>query len=292
MRVVVVLLLVSCNQIYELESTKPRDAFEPFPDEDRDGIADDRDNCPKTPNADQVNTDGDVYGDACDGCPSCMPCANEENHDEDGDLVDDGCDNCPAQKNEDQANVDGDGVGDTCDPSNSIVHHRLLFDGFGTRKSTWLEGNARWDVDGDAILPMPELPTSSTYILASTIELPQSNWSIDVSVELQKASNAGAHVEKLNGGPGAFVHCEANASMTAFQLNNSNISDGMQFPLEPVMRLRLSTTGSIGAQVPSCEAIGIHRLDFPTGLNIRYPGRISLMASQPSRFRHVDVITD
>ncbi len=38
-------------------------------DRDRDGIPDERDNCPDTANAGQQNADGDAAGDACDGCP-------------------------------------------------------------------------------------------------------------------------------------------------------------------------------------------------------------------------------
>jgi hypothetical protein len=39
------------------------------PDTDRDGIIDDRDNCPHVANPDQTDTDGDGVGDACDNCP-------------------------------------------------------------------------------------------------------------------------------------------------------------------------------------------------------------------------------
>lgn len=38
-------------------------------DSDGDGICDTFDNCPDTPNADQLDSDGDGVGDACDGCP-------------------------------------------------------------------------------------------------------------------------------------------------------------------------------------------------------------------------------
>src|SRR2546425_2435415 len=38
-------------------------------DRDGDGIANDPDNCPSTPNADQADADGDVVGDVCDECP-------------------------------------------------------------------------------------------------------------------------------------------------------------------------------------------------------------------------------
>lgn len=70
-------------------------------DGDEDGIADASDNCPVIPNADQDNTDGDMYGDACDG-------------DDDGDFKFDEDDNCPFVANADQKDSDGDGVGDAC----------------------------------------------------------------------------------------------------------------------------------------------------------------------------------
>ena len=39
-------------------------------DTDGDGVFDATDNCPDTPNADQLDSDGDGVGDACDGCVS------------------------------------------------------------------------------------------------------------------------------------------------------------------------------------------------------------------------------
>jgi uncharacterized protein (TIGR03382 family) len=59
-------------------------------DADGDGVPDDFDNCPFTPNRDQADRDGDGVGDACDNCP---------------DLA-----------NKDQKDTDGDGLGDVCDP--------------------------------------------------------------------------------------------------------------------------------------------------------------------------------
>ncbi len=52
------------------------DAEDPAPlnaDRDSDSVLDGHDNCPDTPNTDQLNTDGDKLGDACDPRPQGIP---------------------------------------------------------------------------------------------------------------------------------------------------------------------------------------------------------------------------
>ena len=69
----------------------------------------DADNCAALANPDQLNTDGDALGNACD-------------QDDDGDTVDDDNDNCPLTANADQADDDFDGTGNACDSDNDNDH--------------------------------------------------------------------------------------------------------------------------------------------------------------------------
>ncbi len=61
-------------------------------DSDGDGVPNDQDNCPDTPNPGQQNQDGDLEGDACDLCPT-VPFQNDA-ADADADGKPDACD-CP-----------------------------------------------------------------------------------------------------------------------------------------------------------------------------------------------------
>ena len=72
-----------------------------FIDIDIDGVDDSRDNCGKA-NPDQLDTNGNGVGDACEG------------GDIDNDGVVDSIDNCKWAANPDQKDTDGDGVGDAC----------------------------------------------------------------------------------------------------------------------------------------------------------------------------------
>lgn len=85
---------------------------EPEEDADEDGVGDDADNCPETPNADQADDDEDGVGDVCDNCPED---ANEDQGDDDSDDAGDVCDNCPGLFNPTQSNIDDDDFGDACD---------------------------------------------------------------------------------------------------------------------------------------------------------------------------------
>ena len=71
-------------------------------DRDNDGVPNVNDNCIGTANSNQIDTDSDVSGDACD-------------LDDDNDQVVDVSDNCALHVNQDQADFDHDGIGNACD---------------------------------------------------------------------------------------------------------------------------------------------------------------------------------
>lgn len=112
--------------------TDQGDSYQYADDFDDDGVEDGQDNCPFNFNADQVDSDGDTFGDACDFCPAVAApqeegvaiqrdtdadgTGDECDDDADGDGVANGADNCPLVINPTQENTDGanDG-GDACD---------------------------------------------------------------------------------------------------------------------------------------------------------------------------------
>jgi hypothetical protein len=99
----------------------------PVADADGDGVPDAQDNCPNTPNADQMDTDADQHGDVCDNCPfqvniDQLDCdgdglgdACDAVLDSDGDGVPNATDNCPFHANPLQEDTDTNGMGDVCD---------------------------------------------------------------------------------------------------------------------------------------------------------------------------------
>ena len=82
-------------------------------DIDHDGRPDTLDNCVSVPNADQLDIDRNLRGDACD--------------DFDRDFILNSADNCPQVPNASQADVDGDQIGDACDQEESRLTERCTW---------------------------------------------------------------------------------------------------------------------------------------------------------------------
>lgn len=74
-------------------------------DTDQDGKLDSEDNCDSTPNTDQLDSNNNGIGDACD----------ESTLDDDDDEISNGNDNCRTVANPNQTDIDGNGIGDACD---------------------------------------------------------------------------------------------------------------------------------------------------------------------------------
>jgi hypothetical protein len=103
------------------QTTQP-EQISPTQDQDGDGVANGLDNCPLVPNPDQLDSNKDGYGDACqlESYAACCP-GDDCLLDSDGDSIPDLVDLCPFTPNpqgiESNLDSDGDGIGDICDDS-------------------------------------------------------------------------------------------------------------------------------------------------------------------------------
>jgi hypothetical protein len=97
------------NDTFVTHNQTQNDTWVQDDDWDNDGIKDNVDNCPYVYNSDQLDSDGDGMGNACDPCPQ------DAQNDIDHDGVCGNVDNCPYIANSNQADNDGDGIGSACD---------------------------------------------------------------------------------------------------------------------------------------------------------------------------------
>lgn len=137
-------------------------------DTDSDTVFDIQDNCPVTPNTNQLDTDMDDVGNACDDdddddgfvdsvdlCPTTPSSQTDTDGDGDGDECDqdmdndlepNAADNCPLTPNPNQNDADGDGVGNACDNDTDNDGHDDNVDNCLNDSNS-----AQLDLDGDDI---------------------------------------------------------------------------------------------------------------------------------------------
>ena len=95
------------------------------PDNESDGVCNDEDNCPDTPNADQTDTDGDGNGNICDLC-----FGDDETGDTDGDGACDEVDQCLGNDLSGDADMDGICADRDCDDEDPENGCEIFTDGF------------------------------------------------------------------------------------------------------------------------------------------------------------------
>ncbi|HUS29687.1 MAG TPA: hypothetical protein VMZ53_14385 [Kofleriaceae bacterium] len=172
--VIALVCLVGCNQFFDLEKTE---SFDSGGDLDRDGVTDDRDNCPSLAN-DQANADGDAFGDACDTCPQL---ASTSTHDEDRDHVGDDCDACPGVGDFGE-DPDGDGIGAVCEVRPAIADVRVAFEPFDDMPAGWQADSVAWTQSDDAIAPDADLPMSDRGLQNLSLATPMGVWVAGIGV--------------------------------------------------------------------------------------------------------------
>ncbi len=94
-----------------------------------------QDNCPNVSNANQIDTDTDGQGDACDADidddgrlneNDDFPTVSGEWIDSDGDGIGNNSDNCPAVANTGQSDTDNDNVGDDCSANIPVLSPQAI----------------------------------------------------------------------------------------------------------------------------------------------------------------------
>jgi hypothetical protein len=193
----------ACNEVFELD---PTISVDPVGDVDQDGTPDDVDNCPTLAN-DQMNSDGDAFGNACDRCPQV---STTTTHDEDGDSVGDECDVCPGFEDL-GADTDGDAVGDGCDPHPAEKDRRVVFEPFLVTPSGWLPGAVSWSVSEDTLAPDAELAADDTG-MRTAITTGTGHWATVSSFFARSRWQATDRFGLVATGPTQMISCIVSCS--------------------------------------------------------------------------------
>ncbi len=165
-------------------------------DTDSDGISNSQDNCPLIQNPNQINTDGDQYGDLCDtdddndgviDQADAFPLDASESLDADSDGIGNNSDNCILTINIDQIDTDLDGIGDVCDNDDDGDGVLDTEDAFPLDSTESVDSdndgtgnNSDNDDDGDGVLDTEDaFPLDSTESLDTDLDGVGNNQDLD-----------------------------------------------------------------------------------------------------------------
>lgn len=164
----------------------------PFLDTDGDEWLDSEDNCFRTANNNQRDSDLDGLGDVCDPdfdgdtvldlSDNCLGLSNIGQADADGDGVGDVCDNCPFTANPGQGDMDLDGTaGDHCDDLDGVIWLQ-----FSDPQLAWWQQEQQYSdwtlVTGDLELLRaggPLLQDGLSPFASLVCDAPAPDWTID-----------------------------------------------------------------------------------------------------------------
>ncbi len=301
-----IVTVCACNQVLGLDAP---DGEMTLADMDGDGIADSQDNCPTVANEDQLDTDHDRHGDACDQCPmakptrdrdgdglddACDSCLLGPQEDDDGDGVMNACDLCPATATPTQSDLDGDLIGDECDADQvGGDNERVLFDAFASIDPGWV-GAAQWQVAPDRSSLVPTVPTA----LLSRANANGGHLTVSAMFALMPDSMVGVSLA-APGDPvtvqDLWLRCELRCSAGACRLHAESTEGPVESPPIPMTRATLKATVfkgfmAFGALTCSAFAAGQPPTALTAEVDNDFTNLTTLFASSGARLLGVDII--
>lgn len=228
-----ILLFVSLLLITTITSCNDEPAPEPEPpvvvqDSDNDGINDDVDNCPNTPNNDQADSNNDGVGDTCDD-----------------DLDDDGepneTDNCPNTSNADQLDTDNDGIGDVCDDDDDD-------DGVNDAEDNCplIANPGQEDADNDGVGDVCDDIIDPLFRCVNGNAGPYPCDGIDVMSTIDVATLGGSNASNIEGSDiWGWTDPSTGNEIAIIALTNSTAFVDITNPINPIFLGRLNTNSGI-----------------------------------------------
>lgn len=286
----VALVAAGCNAVFNLAETQPApDASDG--DVDDDTVADGDDNCPALANVDQLDTDGDGFGDVCDGCPTTGDQVPLRDEDRDGLL--DACDNCPGQENRGQLDRDGDGIGDACDLL-ATPQRRSFFDGFDPLHADWRDA---WPGGGGALTPT-QVPSEMRLPTIAIRGTANRSWHVDARIELSSAPTPGRFgLRATNPTTLASFECgvlNRAPSPTGYFAYQGNVDAGNFVFGGPTVDLRMTLRRASNGDTGIECSWGVVSYTFYNSATLGEAQDVvlSLYAQAPETVTYVDVVQD